>query len=156
LDSQFFKQVPLDKDSSSHTLNSADMLEVLGSQNLMISMEYGSSQSSSTNMKSEGKKALRYDLCSLLCSRCRSNSKSATIKPTEGDTSIFSFLQQLTSYSSINNLALFKCLTCLRRAQKNKQVALVAMCSRCAFDHHATRSKHKLEVAYKMTKKEVR
>ena len=63
LDSQFFKQVPLDKDSSSHTLNSADMLEVLGSQNLMISMEYGSSQSSSNNMKSEGNKALRYDLC---------------------------------------------------------------------------------------------
>ena len=93
MDSQFFKQVPLDKDSSSHTLNSSNMLEVLGSQNLMISMEYGSSQSSSANLKSEDNKALRYNLCSLLCSRCRSKSKSVTIKPKRGDMSFFSFLQ---------------------------------------------------------------
>jgi hypothetical protein len=34
-------------------------------------------------------------------------------------------------------------------------VALVAMCSRCAFDHHTARRKHKLELAYKMTRKEL-
>ena len=122
----------------------------------MISMEYGSSQSSSANCKGKEDKALRYDLCSLLCSRCRSGSKSAKVKPNVEDTSIFAFLQQLSSYSGIDNLALFKCTTCLRRAQRNKEVLLVAMCSRCAFDHHVARSKHKLDLAYRMPKKEMR